>query len=85
MEQKPNQRDAEGRPHGRWEHYYLNGTPRWRGHYLHGQWHGLWEIYYRDGTLQWRRHYYHGRLKGVAKRWNPQGGIRTKIYHLLLK
>jgi antitoxin component YwqK of YwqJK toxin-antitoxin module len=85
MEKKLNQHDAEGKRHGLWEDYYEDGTLWQRRHYHHDQMHGLWEIYYRDGTLWGKGHCHHDRLKGIVKWWNPQGGISTKRYNLLLR
>jgi antitoxin component YwqK of YwqJK toxin-antitoxin module len=52
-----NQYDSEGRPHGVWESYWPNGTPWWRGHWLHGKLHGLLEEYYKDGTVEGKKYY----------------------------
>jgi antitoxin component YwqK of YwqJK toxin-antitoxin module len=52
-----NQYDSEGRPHGVWVFNWPNGTPWWRGHYLHGKPYGGWEWYYTDGTVEGKKYY----------------------------
>ena len=41
MKELINQRDAEDRRHGVWEHYYPDGTLGRRGHFHHGVRKGL--------------------------------------------
>ena len=51
MKPQINQRDSEGRRHGAWEGYWLNGSPKWRVHFLHGEPYGVRELYFPVGTL----------------------------------
>jgi antitoxin component YwqK of YwqJK toxin-antitoxin module len=85
MKELINQLDSEGRRHGLWEDYLHNGTLSWRGHYHHGKRHGLWEYYWSTGTLWWRAHWHYGVRKGLATRWDTQGRITDKTYHLVIR
>jgi antitoxin component YwqK of YwqJK toxin-antitoxin module len=51
------QRDSQGRRRGVWEDYWLDGSPKWKGHSLHGQKDRIWEYYYSDGTLHQKEYY----------------------------
>jgi antitoxin component YwqK of YwqJK toxin-antitoxin module len=51
------QRDPQGNRHGVWEDYWLDGSPKWRGYYLHGKSHGVREYYQPDGTLLDKSYY----------------------------
>jgi antitoxin component YwqK of YwqJK toxin-antitoxin module len=84
-DERINQHDAEGRPHGVWEHYRSDGTLQWRAHYHHGKGHGAWEDYRSDGTLGWRTHWHYGVRKGLDTRRDSQGRITRKAYHLVIR
>ena len=85
MKELINQRDAEDRRHGVWEHYYPDGTLVWRRHYHHSRRHGVWEDYWGNGTLGRRGHFHHGVRKGLAMWWDTQGRITDKAYHLVIR
>ena len=85
MKERINQRDAEGRAHGLWENYHSNGPLWWRGHYHQGKVHGLWDWYRPDGTLGRREHWHYGDRKGLEIRWDSQGIITHKAYHLVIR
>jgi antitoxin component YwqK of YwqJK toxin-antitoxin module len=57
---------------------YLDGTPRRRGHLLHGEYHGIWEGYRQNGSLL-RKHLY---LYGISHRvwsWYWSDGTLDRI------
>ena len=81
MKKLINQRDAEGRAHGLWERYRLDGTLWWREHWHHGKLHGVWERYRSDATLWRRAHYNMDRLVGLEQEWNEKGELVKSVDH----
>jgi antitoxin component YwqK of YwqJK toxin-antitoxin module len=57
MKKPINQRDSEGRKHGVWEDYYINGRILVREHYMHGKAHRLREWYHTDGTPYFKKYF----------------------------
>jgi antitoxin component YwqK of YwqJK toxin-antitoxin module len=50
MTEQVNQRDTQGKPHGIWKYYYLDGTLWWKAHWHHGKVDRLQESYWTNGT-----------------------------------
>ena len=55
-------RDENGKQHGLFEWWWVNGTQMQRENYEHGKRHGLCEGWNRDGTLRYRQNWKHGNL-----------------------
>ena len=84
MTAQVNQHDPQGRRHGVWENYRLEGTISWRAHFLHGKAHGLYESYRGNGKPWWKRHYVRGEPHGLESYWE-NNKVLFKVYILKIK
>ncbi len=80
-----NQKNAQGRRHGPWEYYNIDGTLWCKRNYHHGKVHGVWENYSTNGKLEWRCNFYYNKRRGLEKINPPHGGAGYKSYHLNIR
>lgn len=63
----------EGRRHGVWQHFSLDGRLRSEGTYEHGALHGIWTWYRANGALLQRGGMDHDLKHGRWERWDAAG------------
>lgn len=52
-----NQKDANGKRHGKWEKFYNNGKLRYQGQFNHGKETGIFKFYFESGDIQAVNHF----------------------------
>lgn len=73
--------DGTPRNHGRFELWFENGNPEYRGFYENGQLHGLETAWHRNGQKWTEQQYEHGVRHGYRRNWDEKGRLRGEEYY----
>jgi antitoxin component YwqK of YwqJK toxin-antitoxin module len=72
--------NKEGRKHGYWETYYLNGRVLYKGYYNNGKRHDHWEVYNVDGNLSHKGTFDNDKKIGLWE-WYYKGELQEQIFY----
>jgi antitoxin component YwqK of YwqJK toxin-antitoxin module len=79
-----NKFNENGKKHGQWEEYSVNGTLFYRENYINGKLNGLCEGYYSNGKLDYKVNFVNGKLHGLLERYYYNGKLTLKVYYILI-
>ena len=77
-----NQYNKDGKPHGYWEEYHLNGNISYKGNYKDGNRHGYWEYYWSNGSISYKGNWKNFKPYGYWERYTSPPRLHRKEFHI---
>jgi antitoxin component YwqK of YwqJK toxin-antitoxin module len=84
MKELINQKDKQGRFHGKCVSYWESGKIKLESHYHHGILHGVSKGYWKDGRCSWMCSFHYGKIKGLQEDYE-NGILYFKEYYIAIK